>query len=271
MPSTDLNRLLRHGKLHLTATPTLHRYQPSWCWHAHSLDDYALLLTLDGRGALIVNERPNPLRRGVCLLLKPGSSVVALQNAAYPLFLFVARFQFLDTNGKPASPPQPEAPERSLLIQNTRHLESLADLIASRSAASGIDDLLTKDAVNMLLRLLVESATRHAGDFDPRAYEALRAIEADLARKWSVAKLAHEASLSPAAFSSAFSRMMNEPPIHYVVRRRMEEAKRQIQQSSLPIEEIAINLGYDDPSAFRSLFRRRLGCSPEEYRAGRPL
>ena len=271
MPSKDLNWLLLHGKLQLTVAPTLYRCEPSWSWAVHSLTDYALLLTLEGRGALIVNERVQPLRQGVCLLIHPGSSVVARQNPSYPLFLFVARFQILDTQNVPLAPTLSEAPERGALIQNSRHLESLADLIASRASSSNIDDPLTKDAVTMLLRLLVEGATRHAGDFDSRAYEALRAIEADLARKWSVAKLAREAGLSPSAFSRAFARMMNEPPIHYVVRRRMEEAKRQIQQSSLPIEEIAINLGYNDPGAFRSLFRRRLGYSPEDCRAGRPF
>lgn len=269
MAPKDLQWLIRHGRLQLTATPTLYRCEPIWSWTVDALPDYALLLTLEGRGVVNVNGKAQPLRQGVCLFLKPTARIEAEQNPSYPLFLFIARFEILDTSGQPLPPSQLAAPENGILIQNTRHMESLADLIASRSNNHGGEDPLTKDAINMLLRLLVEGATRNSGSFDSRAYEALRAIEADLARKWTISKLAKEAGLSPGAFARAFTRMMSEPPIHYVIRRRMEEAKRQIQQSSLPIEEIAINLGYNDFSFFRDLFRRRVGCAPEDFRAGR--
>ncbi len=269
MAPKDLHWLLRHGKLRLTAAPTLYRCEPIWSWAVDSLADYALLLTLEGRGEIRIDDRAQPLRQGVCLFIKPTARIEAQQNPSYPLFLFIARFEILDTNEEAIPPDQLLAPPQGILIQNTRHLESLAELIASRGAAGREEDPLTQDAINMLLRLLVEGATRHAGSFDSRAYEALRAIENDLARKWTISALAREAGISPGSFARAFTLMMSEPPIHYVIRRRMEEAKRQIQQSSLPIDEIAINLGYNDLSFFRSLFKRRVGMSPEELRAGR--
>jgi len=166
-----------------------------------------------------------------------------------------------------ANPKIPVQNYQALFIPNVRSLETLAELVFTRSPT----DILFYDAIKMLIRLILTEATHQSGNFDPRAHEALQAIENDLAHKWTIAELASEANMTSGSFTRSFKRMMNEPPIHYVIRRRMEEAKRQIQQSSLPIEEIAINLGYDDFTFFRQLFQTRLGQSPESLRVGRPL
>lgn len=265
MPHHDLQWILEHGKLRLTTPPVLYHCEPIWSWNVDSLPEHALLLTLEGRGQLTVNGAASDLRQGICYFLKPGSKVAAQQNPSYPLFLFLARFDILDTNGKLAALPPGERPFHSVFIRKVRSLETLAELVVSHRT----NDPLFQDAINMLIRLLVEEAARHAGDFDSNAYEALHAIENDLARKWTVAALAREAQMPRGAFARSFRRMMNEPPIHYVIRRRMEEAKRQIQQSSLSIEEIAINLGYSDLSYFRKLFLERIGYPVESIRENR--
>ncbi len=271
MAPQTLQWILRNGKLRLTAPPTLYRCEPIWSWRVPSMQEYGLLLTLDGRGQISINGERHPLRQGVCLFIRPGSKIEAEQNPAYPLFLFIARFDILDEKGFNLAPSSLVEPPSCIFIINTRGLETLAELIASRSNSNSEADSLTHDALNMLIRMLVEEATRHSGSFHAQAYEALRAIENDLARKWTVAELALEAGLSRRVFARAFKLMMSEPPIQYVIRRRMEEAKRQIQQSSLPIEEIAINLGYPDLGLFGELFRKRIGHSPEELRVNRPF
>lgn len=271
MPTQDLQWIINHGRLRLTATPVLYHCEPIWSWRVDALPDYALLLILDGRGKLSVNQQTFSLRQGICFFLKPGTRIEAQQNPSYPLFLFLARFDILNTKGDNILPDTLSNSQRSVFIRNVRNLESLAEVVSSRGSTQKEKDPLLADALNMLVRLIVEEAAHHAGDFDSKAYEALHSIENDLARKWTVKDLAHEASMPARAFATAFRRMMNEPPIHYVIRRRMEEAKRQILQSSLPIDEIAINLGYDDVPFFRDLFRSRLGQSPESLRSGRAL
>ncbi|MDQ8184409.1 helix-turn-helix transcriptional regulator [Pelagicoccus sp. SDUM812002] len=153
----------------------------------------------------------------------------------------------------------------SVFVRKVRHLETFAEVAVSRKSS----DPLFQDAINMLIRLLVEETSNHSDEFDSHAYEALHAVENDLARKLTIAALAIEAGMAKSPFARCFRRMMNEPPIQYVIRRRREEAKRQIQQPTLPIEEIAINLGYSDFSFFRELFRKRLGYTAESLRENR--
>lgn len=47
---------------------------------------------------------------------------------------------------------------------------------------------------------------------------------------------------------------------------RVERAKRMLEESDLAVEEISAEVGYEDASFFRRLFRRRTGVSPSEYR-----
>lgn len=47
---------------------------------------------------------------------------------------------------------------------------------------------------------------------------------------------------------------------------RIEEAKRQLEQTDVSVDEISFDVGYEDASFFRRLFRRLTGLSPSRYR-----
>jgi transcriptional regulator GlxA family with amidase domain len=54
--------------------------------------------------------------------------------------------------------------------------------------------------------------------------------------------------------------------IDYVQNLRIEEAKRLLESSDQSVDEICFAVGYEDPSFFRRLFRRRTGLAPARYR-----
>jgi transcriptional regulator GlxA family with amidase domain len=47
---------------------------------------------------------------------------------------------------------------------------------------------------------------------------------------------------------------------------RIEEAKRQLEQTDTAVDEISYEIGYEDASFFRRLFKRLTGLSPSQYR-----
>ena len=57
----------------------------------------------------------------------------------------------------------------------------------------------------------------------------------------------------------------------FIIDRVLLEAKRILSFSDLNIKTIAIKLGYDNPFYFSRLFKKRLGLSPEEFRAKHAL
>jgi transcriptional regulator GlxA family with amidase domain len=55
-------------------------------------------------------------------------------------------------------------------------------------------------------------------------------------------------------------------PLDYVLSLRMEEAKQMLETSEASIDDVAQEVGYTEPSAFRRVFRRATGLSPLQYR-----
>lgn len=52
----------------------------------------------------------------------------------------------------------------------------------------------------------------------------------------------------------------------YVVKLRIEQAKKLLQTSDLPINTIAAICGFENTNYFSSSFKKVVGSSPKEYR-----
>lgn len=81
-----------------------------------------------------------------------------------------------------------------------------------------------------------------------------------------VAEMTRRSTLSPRAFERRFRRATGFSPIRYVQHTRVEEAKRRLEQTDLPIDEISWQVGYEDAAAFRRLFKRAARVTPGAYR-----
>jgi len=67
-------------------------------------------------------------------------------------------------------------------------------------------------------------------------------------------------------FKRRFKKVTGYSPVEYIQIMRIEEAKQYLETTSLIIEEIALEVGYEDSSFFRRLFVRNVGISPSKYR-----
>jgi transcriptional regulator GlxA family with amidase domain len=81
-----------------------------------------------------------------------------------------------------------------------------------------------------------------------------------------VAEMARRSGLSTRTFKRRFRAATGETTIAYVQRIRIERAKRALETSSVPVEEISWAVGYEDAASFRRLFKRMTGLTPGDYR-----
>lgn len=84
--------------------------------------------------------------------------------------------------------------------------------------------------------------------------------------EWSVATLADHAGLEERTFLRRFKAATGLRPTEYVQQIRIAKAREALELTRRPIEQIAWEIGYGDPSAFRKLFNRVTGLPPAEYR-----
>ena len=91
-----------------------------------------------------------------------------------------------------------------------------------------------------------------------------------LATHFSVANPVDEmikrSRLAERTFKRRFAAATGLAPIAYVQRLRIEDAKRRLERTDAPVDEIGWRVGYEDGAFFRRLFRRTTGMAPGAYR-----
>ena len=91
-------------------------------------------------------------------------------------------------------------------------------------------------------------------------------LQATGAKDHALGTLAALAGLEERTFLRRFKRATDLRPTEYAQALRIAKARQALEQSRRPVERIAWEVGYGDPSAFRKLFQRVTGLSPTEYR-----
>lgn len=81
-----------------------------------------------------------------------------------------------------------------------------------------------------------------------------------------VTEMVERSGLPERTFKRRFTGATGYPPIAYVQRVRVEEAKRRLERTGEPVEAISYAVGYEDPASFRRLFKRIAGITPGAYR-----
>ncbi len=85
-------------------------------------------------------------------------------------------------------------------------------------------------------------------------------------KKILVEELAQKVFLSVSQFNRRFSQMFQMTPCNFILKVRLDATMRLLSESDLPMTTIALRCGFYDSSAFASQFRKRIGCSPLEFR-----
>lgn len=81
-----------------------------------------------------------------------------------------------------------------------------------------------------------------------------------------VAAMTERSGLKPRTFARRFRAATGTLPLVYVHAVRIEEARRILETEASLIDDVGYAVGYEDPTFFRRLFKRRTGLSPAAYR-----
>ena len=82
----------------------------------------------------------------------------------------------------------------------------------------------------------------------------------------SLKKMAEAVGINPFYLSHLFRKEMGISFLEYLTSVRLSIAKKLLQQTNLSIIEICLEVGYQDPSHFAKIFRKKEGIPPTEYR-----
>ena len=105
-----------------------------------------------------------------------------------------------------------------------------------------------------------------AGLRHPKLYRSLTLIQKHYAESWTLDALAQACGMSRSSFAKQFHDVLGQTPMEYLNNWRVLRAKSLLQDSTLPISEIAFRTGFRTEAAFRRNVRRVLGKQPRGIR-----
>ena len=79
--------------------------------------------------------------------------------------------------------------------------------------------------------------------------------------------VAGEAGMSPSHFSRIFRKVMDLSYQDYLNSRRITKAKNLLRTSAQSVTEIAVSIGFSDPTGFGRIFKKLTGQTPSAYRS----
>ncbi|MDP2802681.1 MAG: transcriptional regulator FtrA [Phreatobacter sp.] len=157
-------------------------------------------------------------------------------------------------------------------------------VLTSAGSAAGIDLMLHivrsdfgTDAANSVARRIVMPAHRNGGQAqfverpvpkrpESRLSPLLDLVRADPRHRWTIADMARKAALSERSFLRRFAEATGTSPGEWLAGVRVDEARRLLEATALPIEEVARLSGFGSTATLRHHFSRATALSPRDYR-----
>jgi AraC-like DNA-binding protein len=246
--------------------------EPDWAWDTAvtPLPDFDLWAVFGGRGSMDTPDGPLNLAQGDCLLLRPRRRYVCRCDPGDPLLVHVIHFDYLEADGSVRVPPEEALPPLHRPLVDVEFFRALT----ARTIRAHLDGAV-RSSTDWLQAALheLESQDREravAGPHvDPRTRRILEVkarILADPGRSWRVADLAASCHLSPDHFTRLFKSELGLTPREFIMRCRIDAARRLLLSSSHSVARIAALTGFSDIYHFSRQFKARAGRSPSRFR-----
>lgn len=97
---------------------------------------------------------------------------------------------------------------------------------------------------------------------------AAEILRAEYAREWTLDELADRLHFNPSYFSTLFKQHFGMGYSDFLNEIRIEQAAQILRKRRVRVGELAQMVGYQNPTYFIKLFRKKYGVTPNEYKRG---
>jgi transcriptional regulator GlxA family with amidase domain len=132
---------------------------------------------------------------------------------------------------------------------------------------SRLTDLIFVQAVRAWVAAQPDSHTHWvAALHDRQIARVLGLMHTQPERPWTVATLAREVGMSRSTLARRFREILDETPVVYLSRSRLQAAAELMRTENLSLSEVAARVGYQSEASFSRAFRQNMGNPPAAYR-----
>ena len=170
----------------------------------------------------------------------------------------------------------PNRMKELMLLTALRLTDGLQSKIAARDShpeIAGFNARITEAPSLQALQAAVEGLClmlydiSHSNDSSEEAITlALNYIDEHFFEEVSLSQLAERYYFTSSYFSLYFKKKTGQNFNQYLTALRLERACKYLLETADKVGDISLKVGYTDSAYFGKLFKKRIGCSPEEYR-----
>ena len=169
--------------------------------------------------------------------------------------------------------------ERSTFLSDNRVLVNSKILCTINDLKNCVYSGLTRriyleSKILELIALSIDSVENNTSQFKLTAYERRRILETaqtireHIAQPYTIVDLSNMAGINQTKLKQGFKELMGDTIFGYLQGIRMEQAKKYLLDTDLPIQEISNLSGYTSLSNFSLAFKKVFGTSPSSLRKG---
>jgi len=233
--------------------------------YVHRQKTYLLTYVAEGEATLSVSGKKAPLQRGDFFVSFPASGASYVTKAGIPWSI---RWVTLTGSQPEVLLPlmgfSPQNPVRR--VSDPSQTEGILKKLFSIAEKSDLNSKLS--ALSLLYELFSSvSRAKEASTDNPTVSRAIAYISDHYVDpNLTVESLAAAAFLNANYFSKLFSAHAGMPPARFILKVRMEKAKKLLLFTELSVGGIAFATGFSDPLYFSRAFHRYTGLSPSKFR-----
>lgn len=134
-------------------------------------------------------------------------------------------------------------------------------------------ELVVRYLINIILAIGIRSGMKNSGIIGDyyKIRKAIRFIKSNFEKPLGLKTVAEEVGFEPNYFSYQFSKNMGVSFKTFVNEVRLNYAARKLEESAMPITEIAFNSGFGSVATFNRQFMKRYGLTPSNYRVNNQI
>ena len=248
------------------------QYRPRDNWHLHVI--------LSGTGVMEVDGTRTPLRENHMFILKPGERITYYQQPEDPWTYCWMTFsgsraeEFVRAAGF-----GPGVYTRETRL-DARRFYNLCDRLMETPQLTAGAAMQRHGRLMEFIGLAIESAEQDVSPIPGRGHKPLY-HRADYVRHGldymkhnyssiNISDISKYLGIDRCYFSAIFRQSQGITPSEYLLRLRMRQSVHMLDTLTIPIQEIANQVGYEDSLTFSKAFKRFFGVSPKRYREMTP-
>lgn len=236
------------------------------------------LFLYSGRKRMWVENQRYDMQGGDMLVIFPGEEHGAediIQNRSSLAYFLMAiptsapHFCMLgEENARILWEALQKLPKRKFSVSNSirQELDKLLDGLNLLEEEKSLEAVRTRTRLLELLFQILEIKEAENDSVSPDIGAVIRYIGRERGEMPSVAQMAALVNLSESRFKQKFKQETGVPPVEFVVRQKILEARKLLETTRLSITAIAMELGFTSSQHFSVLFKKYVGESPVQYR-----